>query len=111
MLQKLAIAAIIISSQFALATTCVVNEESQPSSGVYDKKLATVTEDLKEQGTMLLNRGDLYVSAGHSEYGYSISIITYVAGMLKSNVLSQTINKQLPLTLIDGKAKLIVYCY
>ncbi len=105
------VALVLAACNSAFAVTCMVNEESVADSGQFDKNVVSTVIDLSEQGKILLNRGELHVSAARTESGYSIGVFNYKAGMEKGELLSSTINKSLPVMLIDGKAKLSVYCY
>lgn len=102
---------VIATCNSAFAVKCLVNEESVAGSGQFDKNLVNQEVELNEQGVILLNRGELHVTAGRTESGYAINLFNFKAGMTKSELLSSTVNKSLPVLLIDGKAKILVYCY
>jgi hypothetical protein len=110
--KSLIVGLIAATAQFASAdVTCIVNEASAASAQMtFDKNL--VSRSVAELKTeILLQRGDMYVTATKSGENYQLSVYNIKPGETSGEILSVAMSHTLPISLIDGRNKLMVHCY
>jgi hypothetical protein len=103
---------IAVSAQIANATTCQVTESSSSQSMIFDRIASISVLDISEKTEFLLKKNELNVTVHKSSNNnYQITVFNIKPGQSAGEVLSIVTAPSLPISLVDGKANLSVYCY